>query len=203
MNKKLIIALMGVASAGQMLADAPKLQDLNIRTVNILDIMRESEEGKKVSNEIEQLRKDLTNEIETAQKDYMRDTEEFKAKVATLSPDARKQAEEKLISKRRDIENQAQKAEDKLKYTMQSVSDRLTTKAQAVIDKYAEENKIDLVMDTASGRALYSSVKADITSGMIVGMNTEYKKELAQNKTSKPEATKVAAKSAPAKSAAA
>ena len=194
---------MGVATAGTNAADAPKLQDLNIRTVNILDIMRESEEGKKVSNEIEQLRKDLTNEIETAQKEYMKDAEEFKAKVAMLSADARKQAEEKLISKRRDIENQAQKAEDKLKYTMQSVSDRLTTKAQSVIEKYAEENKLDLVLDTASGRALYSSVKADITSGMITGMNTEYKKELAQNKTSKPEATKVAAKSSPAKSAAA
>ena len=84
---------------------------------------------------------------------------------------------------------------------MQSVSDRLTTKAQSVIDKYAEDNKLDLVLDTASGRALYSSVKADITSGMITGMNNEYKKELAQNKTSKPEATKVAAKASPAKAA--
>jgi len=201
MNKKLIIALMGVASAGQLHADAPKLQDLNIRTVNILDIMRESEEGKKVSVEIEQLRKDLTNEIETAQRDYMRDTEEFKAKVATLSSEARKQAEERLISKRRDIENQAQKAEDKLKYTMQNVSDRLTTKAQAVIEKHAEENKLDLVLDTASGRALYSSVKVDITEGMISGMNNDYKKELAQNKTSKPDATKLAAKPSQNKSA--
>ncbi len=201
MNKKLIIALMSVAGAGQIHADAPKLQDLNIRTVNILDIMRESEEGKKVSVEIEQLRKDLTNEIETAQREYMRDTEEFKAKVATLSTEARKQAEERLISKRRDIENQAQKAEDKLKYTMQNVSDRLTTKAQAVIEKHAEENKLDLVLDTASGRALYSSVKVDITNGMISGMNNEYKKELAQNKTSKPDATKLAAKSSQNKSA--
>lgn len=201
MNKKLIIALMSVAGAGQVVADAPKLQDLNIRTVNILDIMRESEEGKKVSVEIEQLRKDLTNELETAQRDYMRETEEFKTKVATLSTEARKQAEERLISKRRDIENQAQKSEDKLKYTMQNVSDRLTTKAQNVIEKYAEENKLDLVLDTASGRPLYSSVKVDITTSMISGMNNEYKKELAQNKTSKPDATKVAAKPAQSKSA--
>jgi len=225
MNKKLILALISVAGAGQLNADASKLQDLNIRTVNILDIMRESEEGKKVSVEIEQLRKDLTNELETAQRDYMRETEEFKdkittaaneykAKFKTLSADARKQteekltelrqqAEEKLDSKRRDIEKQAQKAEDKLKYSMQSVSDRLTTKAQTVIEKYAEENKLDLVLDTASGRPLYSSVKVDITEGMISGMNNEYKKELAQNKTSKPEATKVAAKPAQNKSAAA
>lgn len=223
MKKKLIIALMSVAGAGQVVADAPKLQDLNIRTVNILDIMRESEEGKKVSAEIEQLRKDLTNELETAQRDYMREAEEFKdkitaaaeeykAKFATLSADARKQteekltdlrknAEEKLSSKRRDIENQAQKSEDKLKYTMQTVSDRLTTKAQAVIEKHAEENKLDLVLDTASGRPLYSSVKVDITSNMISGMNNEYKKELAQNKTSKPEATKVATKPAQNKAA--
>lgn len=194
---------MGVASAGQIIADAPKLQDLNIRTVNILDIMRESEEGKKISNEIEQLRKDLTNEIESAQKEYMQDTEEFKAKVATLSIDARKQAEERLISKRRDIENQAQKAEDKLKYTMQNVSDRLTNKAQAVVDKYAEDNKLDLVLDTASGRALYSSVKVDITGSMISGMNNEYKKEVAQNKTTKPEPAKVATRPAQTKSAAA
>jgi len=203
MNKKLIVALISVAGAGQMLAEATKLQDLNIRTVNILDIMRESDEGKKVSNEIEQLRKDLTNEIETAQKDYIQETEEFKKRVATLSADARKQAEERLISKRRDIENQAQKAEDKLKYAMQNVSDRLTTKAQVVIDKYAEENKLDLVLDTASGRAVYSSAKTDITNNMIAGMNTEYTKELAQNKATKAEPTKLAAKTSPNKSAAA
>jgi Skp family chaperone for outer membrane proteins len=202
MNKKLIVAFIGVAGAGQLVADVAKLQDLNIRTVNIVDIMRDSEEGKKVSVELEQLRKDLTNEFETAQKEYIRDTEELKTKIATLSPEARKQSEERLIAKRRDIENQAQKAEDKLKYTMQNVSERLTIKAQSVIEKYAEENKLDLVLDTASGRALYSSAKVDITGSMIGGMNDEYKKELAQNKTTKPDATKLAAKS-PAKAAAA
>jgi len=192
--------MLSVAGAGHMLADAP--HDLNIRTVNILDMMRESEEGKKVSNELDQLRKSLMNDLEVAQKDFMKETEELKTKAGTLSKDAIRQTEERLIAKRSDIENQAKKSEDRLKYSMQSVSDQLMSKAQVIIDKYAEENKLDLVWDTASGRPLYSSAKVDITGNMITAMNSEYKKELAQNKTSKPETTKVAAKSAtPAKPA--
>lgn len=203
MNKKLIIALLSITSARQVTANIPNLQDLNIRTVNIADMMRDSEEGRKITNEIEQLHKDLAADIENAQKEFMKETEELKTKFATLSVDAREQANERLIAKRHDIENMPKKAQDKLQYTMQNVSERLTKKAQSVIEKYAEDNKLDVVFDTASGRAVYSSDKADITKSMTTSMNSEYKKELAQNKTIKPEPTKVAAKPAQNKAAAA
>ena len=179
MNKKLYVALIGIISFSRIAADV-SFNHLNIRTVNLADIMRDSEEGKKASLELEQMRNDLTQELEKLQQDFRKQQEDFTVKRATISAEARRKIEEDLLTKSRDIESKAQKAEDKWKYTVQTVGESLTNKAQKTVEVYGKQNNLDLVLDKATGRVLFASDKTDLTKAMITDMNSEYTKELTQ-----------------------
>ena len=191
MKKTTGLLLTGLASVLHLHADAPKsIENLKIRTVNIVDLMRESEEGVKITAELENMRLQLTQELKAAEDDYVKQANAYQEKAKTLSAEAREKEQSRLMDKRRDVESKAQKSEDKLKYTMQAATERLGQKAQTVVAAHAKENGLDIVFDTASGRALWSSEKTDLTKSMVSSMNTNYKTELAQ--AGKKEATQVA-----------
>lgn len=186
-----IVLLLSAAAGSVVYADAFKSVDqLKIRTVNIVDLMRDSQEGQKVTAELEAMRTQLTQDLKNAEEDYVKQANAYQEKAKTLSPEAREKEQTRLMDKRRDVESKVQKAEDKLKYTMQASTERLGQKAQQVIATYAQENGLDIVFDTASGRALWSSDKTDLTQLMVSTMNTNYKTELAQ--ANKKDAPKVA-----------
>lgn len=178
MNKKVALAVvMGLGAVAVVQADTQEdLQNLRIRTINIMDIMRDSQEGKKVAAELEQTRQQLTTDIKAAEEEYVREANLFQSKAAMLSAEAREKEQARLMSVRRDVESKAQKAEDTLKYSMQAASDRLMTKAQKIIDAYGKENNLDLIFDV-SGRVVYSSEETDVTKTMVTTMNDEYVKE--------------------------
>jgi Skp family chaperone for outer membrane proteins len=204
MNKTTGLLLTGLASVLHIHADAPKnIENLKIRTVNIVELMRDSQEGVKVTAELEAMRSQLTQELKAAEEDYVKQATAYqdKEKAKALTAEAREKEQVRLMDKRRDVESKGQKAEDKLKYTMQAETERLGQKAQTVIAAHAKENGLDIVFDTASGRALWSSQKTDVTKQMVASMNENYKIELAQ--AGKKETTKVASASAKADSKAA
>ncbi len=195
MKKTTGLLLVGLASVLHVHADAPKnVDNLKIRTVNIVDLMRDSEEGVKVTAELEAMRLQLTQDLKAAEDDYVKQASAYQEKAKTLSAEAREKEQARLMDKRRDVESKAQKAEDKLKYTMQTATEKLGQKAQAVIAEHAKKEGLDIVFDTASGRALWSSDKTDLTKQMVGAMNTNYKVELAQ--AGKKDTTKVASTSA-------
>jgi len=199
MNKTTGLLLTGLASVLHIHADTPKnIENLKIRTVNIVELMRDSQEGAKVTAELEAMRLQLTQELKAAEEDYVKQATVYQEKAKTLTAEAREKEQVRLMDKRRDVESKGQKAEDKLKYTMQAETERLGQKAQTVIAAHAKENGLDIVFDTASGRALWSSQKTDMTKQMVASMNTNYKTELAQ--AGKQETTKVVSASAKADS---
>lgn len=189
MYKKLIAAYVGIAgSMSYVSADAP----IKISTVNIVDLLRESEEGKKVSAELEAMHKQLTQEFQVAKDDYVKSFSAFQERSKALSPEAREKEQTQFMDKQQDLEARAQKAENTLRLKMQTASDHLTRKAQKAIENYAQQNKVDAVFDTASGRAVWSSGKTDITKSMVNVLNNEYKLELAQAANPKKEAAVLA-----------
>ncbi len=209
MNKKLL--LLALAVNGALLADvkkaAPKADvkknidlasviegrstDLKIATVNILEVMRDSKEGKQVGLKLEERRKKLTDEIQADDQKFAQAMNSFKNKSATLSDKAREKEESRLMAMRRDLETKVQKSEDELKHAMQKASDRLTAKVQKEVERVATAKNVDLVIDEASGRVLHSSKRASFTKEVVVSLNKEHDQMLAKRKTS--QATKVAA----------
>jgi|GEM_PF-3423132 len=202
MKKTVVLVLTCLASVVSLHAGAPKnidvaapkkLENLKIRTVNIVELMRDSQEGGKITAELEAMRLELTQDLKGAEDDYVKQASAYQEKAKTLSAEAREKEQARLMDKRRDVESKGQKAEDKLKYTMQASTERLGQKAQTVIAEHAKKEGLDLVFDTASGRAVWSSEKTDMTQLMVDAMNVNYKTELAQ--AGKKEPTKVAAAS--------
>jgi len=179
MNKKLL--LLALTTGGvQLMADVKK--ELNIRTVNILDIMRNTEEGKAVGLELEERRKTLTEEIRADDQKFAQAMNDFKNKSATLSDTAREKEEARLMKMRNSLEAKVKNSEEELKHAMQRASDRLTTKVQAKVADIAKAKNIDLMIDEASGRVLYSAKETSCTNDVVVRLNADYKKELAQAK---------------------
>lgn len=206
MNKKLLLLVLAVN--GALLAADPKQADvkkninlgnviegkttnLEIATVNILEVMRDSQEGKQVGFELEERRKKLTDDIHADDQKFAQAMETFKTKSATLSDTAREKEESRLIAMRRDLEAKVQKSEDELKHAMQKASDRLTTKVQKEVENIALTKNIDLVIDEASGRVLYASKRSSFTKDVVASLNKEHTQTLA--KSGKPAATPVKA----------
>lgn len=175
------------------LADVIEGRETNLKlaTVNILEVMRDSKEGKQVGVELEERRKQLTDDIRADDQKFAQAMNNFKNKSATLSDTAREKEESRLMGMRRDLEAKVQKSEDELKHAMQKASDRLTVKVQKEVERVAQAKNVDLVIDEASGRVLHSSKRASFTKEVVASLNAEQAQTVAKAKA--PQATKVAA----------
>jgi len=187
---------MTFAAAGMLGLGGMAYADLKLGTINIIEIMRDSEAGKKATNEMEVKREKLTADIQKDEQAFTKAMDEYNNKKSMLSTDAREKEETRLMNMRNDLENKVKKSEDELKRAMQYASDNLSKQAQAVIEEYAVKNNYDLIQDTASGRVVYRADKTDLTKVMVANMDAANKKDSSDKKVqtaaNKPAATKTA-----------
>lgn len=185
--------MLGLGNMAHGAADA----NLKIGTMNIMELMRDSEAGKKATQEMEAKREALTASIQKDEQALSKAVDEYNSKKAAISADAREKEETRLMGLRNDLENKIKKSEDELKRAMQYASESLTQQAQAVIDEYGKVNNYDLIQDTASGRIVYRSEKTDLTKTLVANMDAASKKQAVDGKKITPK-TAVAATTKPA-----
>jgi len=168
-------------------------QPLKVATIDVLKVMRESEEGKLVTKQLELKRNDLDKKLQTEAQSFAQSRKDFESKAPMLSDTAREKEQNSLMQQGRDLEAMAQKSEDELKIAMQSASERLMNKSRKQIELFALENNLDIIWDV-SGQVVYASQKTDVTKNIVQNMNKGHKTNLASNDTSKPAAKKATAK---------
>jgi outer membrane protein len=189
MNKKMMtLAAAGMLGLGNM-AHAALDANLKIGTMNIMELMRDSEAGQKATKEMEAKRESLTAAIQKDEQVLSKAVEEYTSKQSMLSADAREKEETRLMTLKNNLETKIKNSEDELKRAMQYASDNLTQQAQLVIDEYGKANGYDLIQDTASGLIVYRKESLDVTKTLVANMDTSSKKQLADSKKITPKTT--------------
>jgi len=169
MNAKLCAFSLLLSCAGTVMAD-----DLKIRFIDTFAAMRESTEGTKVAENIEKKRESIAKQLEADGKKLEAADKEVRAKMSTMSKEAINKEEARITKMKRDLENKVRDGEETLKLEMQQATETLAHKVEKAVDVYAKKENPDAIIDKTTGRVVYTSGKADITTIIKNQMNTEY-----------------------------
>ncbi len=198
-KKNIVLAVSCIAFGSTVLADgtiktvktdAPTF-DLSIRYVDTYAVMGQSEEGKKIGQQVEAKRNKAVAKLKEKEQEYVDAAKEFKAKAATMSEDARIKAQKKLTKMERTYKADLQEIEEELKIAMHQAQEKLVREHNDAVYEYARANNVDIVF--GPGGVVYASEKAKCTGDVVKNMNKNYSQKLARAKGKKA-ATTVASK---------
>jgi len=149
--------------------------DLKIRFVNSMELMRDTEEGQKISRELQEKYKELAEEIQELNRNLETAAAEFKKKESMLSESAKEAEQKKLMKMKRELEVKAQEAEEEYKLAAQKATERISKEIIDVVEDIAKADDLDAVIDKDSGRALYvKDTTANYTDKVKISMNKKY-----------------------------
>jgi len=192
-----VVAKKETAQKTQTLSTADIIGDKNITVdaaiafVDSYAIMGECQEGQKARKDIENKRDLATQEIQDESKQFEKAKNDYIAKSTTMTDSAREKEEKKLMKMERDIKNLVAEKEEELKLDMQIATELLAHGLEDGVAKLAKNEKLDVVFDKMTGRAIYVSDKFNFTDKAIKEVNKNYEVKLAQN-SKQAEVTKVA-----------
>ncbi|HLC06839.1 MAG TPA: OmpH family outer membrane protein [Candidatus Babeliales bacterium] len=178
-------------SASEIIGNKNIKVDATIAFVDSFAIMGECQEGQKARKDIESKRDLATQELQDESKEFEKAKNNYVAKSTTMSDSAREKEEKRLMKMERDLKSLVAEKEEELKLDMQLATETLAQGLEAGVTKLAKNEKLDVVFDKMTGRAIYVSEKFDFTTKAITEVNKNYEVKLAQNKQAES-ATKVA-----------
>jgi Skp family chaperone for outer membrane proteins len=194
MNARFFAFSLLLSCAGTMLA--AETCDLKIRFIDTFAAMRESTEGAKVADTIENKREGIAKKLDADGKKLEAKDKEVRAKGSTMSEAALKKEQAEMAQMQRALKANVEEGQETLKLDMQQATENLAHKVEKAVDAYVKIEKPDAIIDKTTGRVVYTSGKADITDVIKRQMDADYA-------ASKPKvggaAAKVGAQAVPAK----
>lgn len=206
MNKKNLglvavsFALVGSLAAEQMQKNvqpaasshAKAKKDMTVEYVDALAAMRESDEGKRITSEIETKRRKMAEELQKIEKQLMQSAKATQEKWSTMSEEAREKTQREMAKAERDYKMKAQEYEEELQREMQKATEKLSKELDEAVAQYAQESKIDVVIDRVTGRVVYSVVDQEPTQKITELMNKNCKQTVVAEGNKKSAGTTVA-----------
>lgn len=165
MNLKLC-ALALVAVFSNSVAQA----EFKVATVDVNRVLNESKDAKVKKKELDEITLKAKAKIEDRRK-VLKATED-KLKAASVSPDSKEA--EKFRTDAREFARFVKDTDEDIKKEFLKTNKVLTDKALDLIKKYAQQHKIDLVLDKGEkgrGPVLFGDTSADITEDVIKSLN--------------------------------
>jgi Skp family chaperone for outer membrane proteins len=176
-----------INSVADVMSDSKVTIDAKIGFVESFAIMGDCQEGQKARKEIEAKRDMAGREIQEESKKYEKVRNDYASKSSTMSDVARVKEEKQLMKMENELKNLVGEKEEELKVDMQIATESLAQSLDVSVAKLAQNEKLDIVFDKITGRAMYVSANFDYTTKAIKEMDKNYEIKLAQNK--QPEAT--------------
>ena len=155
---------------GGAVVAAPAAAEFKVATVDVGRVLNESKSSKEMRNKLDEMSLKTKKEIE-AKRSKLKATEE-KLKAAKVAEDSREA--EAFRDDARAFARYVKDAEEDMKREFLKVNKDLTERALGAIKRYAEANKIDLVLDKseqARGPVLFGDKAADITPAIIADVS--------------------------------
>ena len=134
----------------------------NIAFVDVLKIMNTSKKGEEYKKELKAKIQYYKEKLDKIQKEIKEIQKQLESPV--LSPEAKKKKEEKLKQLKTEGIKLQIKAEQELQKIKAQAERKLVKDIQKIVEKYAKEHNIDIVM---VGGTLYQDKAIDITDEIL------------------------------------
>jgi Skp family chaperone for outer membrane proteins len=153
-----------------ILCSSVLIAETKIATVDVSRVLNESKEAKTKRAELDALGMEAKRKVENKKK-VLKDME-TKLKESKVSEDSKEF--ENFKNQARDLSRYVKDTEEDLKEKFLKSNKALTEKTLGIIKEYAENNKIDLVLDKSQaqrGPVLYGIQGVDITDDIVAQVN--------------------------------
>jgi outer membrane protein len=137
--------------------------EVKIGTINTQDILTKSPEFKRAQDSLKRKAEEMSRPLQLRREDIGRQIQEFEKQAGIMKEDARKRKQEELQKKMSDLEKQAADAQKQLAQFEQNEKAPIFKKLEEAIKAVAQENKLDVVLDTVNPVVLYANPSLDIT----------------------------------------
>jgi len=172
--KKTLVTSSALLCVVTAFADAPKL---DIRVIDTVQVMQQSEEGKKIVQEFEQERQAVAKGLETEQQKLMKEVQDYETRKATLTETASRKQRGDLEEKDATFKRRVANAEAELREKMQERTEAISRSVEASIKQVAAERGADLVLDVMTGRVLHAKDGLNLTGQTVAKMDASKKTE--------------------------
>ena len=151
--------------------------DHAIRYLNSMEVMQASERGKVVAKELEEKRIAFTSQISERQKTFQERAQQYKDRQLTMSKAAREKEEEGLMTEQGTLETLSKDLERKFQNAMNNATEGLFEELKSTAETMAKQEGYDAVIDSLTGRVLYTAKKVEISDNVISAWNVQYNTE--------------------------
>lgn len=167
-------SLLASAALASSMFSAPSVsaEELKIAVVDMAKVLNETTEAKTKKAEIEKVRNEKKKSLDEKRSNL--EKMEAKLKEQKVSPQS-KEADE-FRARAADFAKIARAAEEDLRKQYAASTKGLVEKAQKVINTYASEQKLTMVLEkgvTSRGAVLYNAPTMDITAEVIKRLNSQ------------------------------
>lgn len=167
-----VCSLFGASTLGATASKSGQPQ-LNIAFVDSFRAMRECADGQEIGKEIDNVRNKASKEFQEEADKLAKEETDLNQKSNMLKQAERDKKKRELDKKKRDLEERLQEKEQELKAVMQEKTETLARQIEDGIVEVAKAKNLDVVLDTQTGRAMYTkdNNEGDLTKEAIAAVD--------------------------------
>ena len=164
-------------------ADAPTVPGVKIGVLNLQAAVALTQEGKKASEELQAKFGPRQAELQKIADDGRTLEEQLRSQERTLSDEARAQLLRDLDLKRKMGTRLQEDLQQEMQDAQSDVGNRILSKMDPVIKRYAAENNLDLIITSGpNGPVVFATAPVNITQGIINLYDQTYPVQTAEKK---------------------
>lgn len=152
-------------------ASQPPAGAANIGIINIQLAMTRTQEGKKAAEDMQTQFGPRQTKLQQMQEEVRNLESELRNKERTLSDEARLQLARQIEQKRKEFTRAQQDLNDEAEQVQQDYVNRIGEKMQRIIDRYAREKSLSVVLNAVywfqGGPFVYAAPAVDITEDIV------------------------------------
>ncbi|GER93309.1 hypothetical protein A45J_1046 [hot springs metagenome] len=172
MKKILVVVVLSfcLLSVG-MIPQKSNAEALKVGIVDLLRALNESEAGKRAKADLESLIKSKQTSIEEKGKNIEKLKAELEKQAAIISAEAKKAKEEELERLIRDYQRVVADSQAEVKKKEGELTGEILKDLREMINKIAQEEGYNLILENAEGLVLYANKSLDLTDKVIKRYN--------------------------------
>ena len=141
--------------------------ELKIGYINSQRIIEESQAGKQTTNKMEEFKTETTAILEQKSKEIESLEQELRKKEFVISPDTKKEIEDKIREKNLELKFYKEAKEKELKELFYKNLKGIENKVLAIVQKIGQEEGFDVILGRDESGILYANPKCDLTDKVI------------------------------------
>lgn len=153
------LAFASIAEAGS--------SGLKIGYINSQRIIDESKAGKETTNKMEEFKKENMAKLEQRSKEIEELEQDLRKKEFAITPDTKKQIEEKIRDKSLELKIFKETKEKELKEIFYNNLKSIESQVLAIVQKIGQDEGFDLILGRDESGILYADPKYDLTDKVV------------------------------------